>query len=431
MIPPASLTLGTGRMSTPPRAVVRGAEDGRDASGATGAEVGREVDGVEAASVAAILGDPGSDSMGRLVLELEFAALEAGQRHPVEYELFWPKRNGRPLEVASARGVTLVIPGILGRESAHRLVLALAEDGWVVAVAWPPLVDRVREAWEAHDAVGARERGAAVGRVVDRAVRATAAVFGLALPSLVELAPALEGKPVVLVGESLGAILGVGVAASGRIPFDAAVFIAGGGGFCDIVRDTAIRGFVFGARDFDDPEFLAGFAGSCRSDPLRAAERLRGGPVVFISAEEDLIVPTSTQNALWHALGEPPRYRWTGGHLSLFSLSPWTIVPALREVVDAIGPATTAYDRVFGVSRRGSEAAEGPGAGVDGGDGVGGAGSDAGSGGVSGERFGEHPGAGSGESSGESSGVSRGGSSGDASGETRVEPGGGDTAEDW
>jgi len=43
-------------------------------------------------------------------------------------------------------------------------------------------------------------------------------------------------------------------------------------------------------------------------------------------------VPTPSQEALWMALGQPPRYRFDGGHLELFLFAEWNILPAVREV---------------------------------------------------------------------------------------------------
>ena len=357
MIPPEELALGTKRVFQPVRRIERSPAQTDDA-GQPRTPGGEAAPGdapaaaapatrAESEAIASAIGGSSVEDVGRFLLALQLEVLESGQGHPVQHDVFWPMEDGRPVVPDSIRGIGLVIPGILGRESARTLVASLGQDGWIIVVAWPPLVDRVRDAWEAHRASTPRERGRAIGAVVDRTVQATALSFGFALPMLFDATPALQGKPVLLIGESLGAIVGVGVAASGRLPFDAAIFVAGGGGFCDIVRRSAIRGLVFGARDFDDGEFVAGFEEACGSDPLRAAERLRGAPVVVITADDDAIVPASTQSALWRALGEPPRYRWTGGHLSLFSLSPFTIVPTMREVAAAIGPRTRSYERYF------------------------------------------------------------------------------------
>lgn len=67
------------------------------------------------------------------------------------------------------------------------------------------------------------------------------------------------------------------------------------------------------------------------------AARLRDGPIVCVTAEIDRIVPAESQEALWRALGEPPRYRFDGGHLELFLFARWNILPVVREVATKAG----------------------------------------------------------------------------------------------
>jgi hypothetical protein len=72
-----------------------------------------------------------------------------------------------------------------------------------------------------------------------------------------------------------------------------------------------------------------------------------------ITAADDGIVPTSTQEALWTTLGEPPRFLWDGGHFELFWRSESTIVPVARRIADSVGDRSRAaavlYRRVLEV----------------------------------------------------------------------------------
>jgi hypothetical protein len=120
--------------------------------------------------------------------------------------------------------------------------------------------------------------------------------------------------------------------ATGRVECDAAIFVAGGGSLLDVAAESSIRRFLFGDLPIDDPEFRRGFVAASRFDSLAAAGRLRGCPVVCVTAAIDIIVPTPSQEALWMALGQPPRYRFDGGHLELFLFAEWNILPAVREV---------------------------------------------------------------------------------------------------
>ena len=96
-----------------------------------------------------------------------------------------------------------------------------------------------------------------------------------------------------------------------------------------------------------DPEFCSGFRETVKRDPLQSARALCGGPIVVLSATNDKIVPSATQDALWEALGKPPRYTYDGGHLSLFSGALFTIVPVMCEVANTIGTRGVAANALF------------------------------------------------------------------------------------
>ncbi len=233
----------------------------------------------------------------------------------------------------AVRGICVLMPGILGSHSSPTCENRLRGDGWHVVVVAPPLVSAVLRELRAEDAqVDLAERGARVGRAVDSVVARAAEMARDRVAALRTSDAALADKPVIFVGESLGALLGVGVVATGRVECDAAIFVAGGGSLLDVAAESSIRRFLFGDLPIDDPEFRRGFVAASRFDSLAAAGRLRGCPVVCVTAAIDIIVPTPSQEALWMALGQPPRYRFDGGHLELFLFAEWNILPAVREV---------------------------------------------------------------------------------------------------
>ena len=233
------------------------------------------------------------------------------------------------------KGVCVLMPGILGSHSSPTCERNLRGDGWHVVVVAPPLVSAVLAELRGADAgnpADLGDRGARVGRAVDAVVCRAAELARREVETLRSGDGSLARKPVIFVGESLGALLGVGVVATGRIDCDAALFVAGGGSLLDVAAESSIRRILFGDLPIDEPAFRGAFAATSRFDSLAAAERLRGCPVVCVTADIDIIVPTPAQEALWAALGQPPRYRFDGGHLELFVFAEWNIMPAVREV---------------------------------------------------------------------------------------------------
>ncbi|MFM7050948.1 MAG: hypothetical protein ACKOYN_02280 [Planctomycetota bacterium] len=288
----------------------------------------------------------GDDAVAALALEL--SSYGAGERHPVRYEPFVDSRfTDGEAGVAdegegTLRGTCVVVPGVLGSGSAAHIVGPLAREGWAVAVVWPPLVDRVIEAMREGRELSREELGAAVAREVDRTVLDAARVAQLELRWLHARHPELAAKPVLLVGESMGAIAGVGMAASGEVPFDAALFVAGGGGFLDVAASTPIRPVLFGDLPIADGAFVRGFAATSRYDPLVAARSLATAPVAVLTARIDFIVPTACQESLRQALGKPPRFVFERGHIELFTMGGAHVMPVVRELAARVGDRSMA-----------------------------------------------------------------------------------------
>ena len=307
--------------------------------------------------VGAMLDD---DTIGLLMAEAISAKLagsteRGGSPHKIEYGVAVEPRHrrqrsgagGNAKPAVALRGTCIVVPGILGEHSASHLVDALCRDDWAVLVVWPPLVGRAKEAMDATRGQPLAERGTALGSAIDELLGSTADVARYQLVSLQSGFPDLRGKPVLFVGESMGAIAGVGIAATGRIPYDAALFVAGGGGFLDVASQTALRGMLFAGLPIDDQAFIDAFGAACRLDPLCAAASLRGGPIALVTASNDAVVPTATQESLWRALGEPPRFVWEGGHLELFGSGDRTIVPIARRLTEMVGERSRAAEVLY------------------------------------------------------------------------------------
>ena len=284
--------------------------------------------------------------MGILLLQGKFGPYEA--RHPIELGLYGglaetAKGTDRP----PLRGVCIVVPGMLGVHSADALASALVGDHWAIAVVWPPLADRALESMERSQGKPANERGEALARTVDSLLANAARVAQFALIKLHARYPELEGKPVLVVGESMGAMAGIGMVATGQLPFDAALFVAGGGDLIEVTRKSLLRGFLDRDGLLKDDRFAASYREICMLDPMRAASTLRGGPIAVITAGDDAVVPSETQEALWQALGAPPRFVWDAGHFELFWRSESTIVPVARRLADEVGGRSRAVDVLY------------------------------------------------------------------------------------
>jgi len=271
----------------------------------------------------------------------------ARARRPIAVTSYLPEGPARRGALDEIRGTCVIVPGIRGPNSSQHAVGPLLADDWAVVVVWPPVVPRVEDDLARTRGMPDAERGASAAAVVNELIAATAEVAQLRLLQVQLLYGGLRNKPVILVGESMGALAGVGMASTGLVPHDAAVFIAGGGGYLDVARESSIRGFVLEGAPLESEAFRTAFAEACDVDPLRAAPRLVGGPVVFVGAEADAIVPVPTQEALWQALGEPPRYLWSGGHLGLFLRGRETIAPILRAVAAEVAGRSRAAEAVF------------------------------------------------------------------------------------
>jgi hypothetical protein len=264
-------------------------------------------------------------------------------KHPIKIEVDVHPRNAvrggggagfgtvTRLRPDRIRGVAIYVPGVLGNRA--NIAKELAEDNWLVVTVWPPLVDRVLEVFRTSPDIDPFERGVRVAAEVDRSIVEAATLARMQVEVVRGLYPSLHERPRLMVCESMGAIAGVGMAATDSVACDACLLVAGGGGFLDVACESSARRLLFGDLPLDDPRFREGFDSVVAFDPIRAGPRLRGAPLVLITADEDTIVPAALQDSLWRALGEPPRYRWSGGHLELFLRADVSVMPVVREIV--------------------------------------------------------------------------------------------------
>lgn len=104
--------------------------------------------------------------------------------------------------------------------------------------------------------------------------------------------PEIDGSCIAVVGYSLGAFLGLVVAADPAVP--AVVLAAGGELPAGTVFDTLIRRMV---------------------DPAAAIRRLAGRPILMINGRRDRTIRPDQAERLYAAAAEPKEIRWyDGGH---------------------------------------------------------------------------------------------------------------------
>ncbi len=122
----------------------------------------------------------------------------------------------------------------------------------------------------------------------------------------------LDGERTVLVGVSMGAMLGSIVAAvDDRV--DAAALLVGGGSWDLIVRQSQhpvaqrLRETGLG-----DGETLA------RVEPVAFVGHISPRPVLMVNGTQDAIMPVAAAEALHEAAGEPKEVKWyEGGHVGI------------------------------------------------------------------------------------------------------------------
>ena len=230
---------------------------------------------------------------------------------------------------SSMTGICITLPGLNGQPfSAESLV----DAGWEVYELNPPIERVASDVMLATEGMGASVRGVTLSYAIDQMLFVAADVARAQVQQLRQRRPELQNAPILVVGESLGALMMVGLLATGRVPYDAAVLVAGGGSCLDVATNSLLVAGPIPPELLTDPAFQAAYAKTCRLDPLYAAPTLRECPIVFIKATSDMIVPVSAQERLRIALGAPCTFVYEGGHVPLFRDADNTFVPVLKEI---------------------------------------------------------------------------------------------------
>ncbi|MFO8080915.1 MAG: dienelactone hydrolase family protein [Armatimonadota bacterium] len=222
----------------------------------------------------------------------------------------------------------LVLHGLGGDKSQARVIAALLIPHGIAVMAIDAALHGDRreqgvELWDAGPALGERE-GPLMRTVVDnrRAI------------DYIVSRDDIDGDRVVLVGLSMGAILGSVVAAvDDRV--DAAALIVGGG---DWEKILSTSDHPMAAR-FREAGIIDGSA-LAPVDPVNFIGKISPRPVLLINGTEDAIIPRAAAEALHEAAREPVQTVWfEGGHVGLtpdviFGFVDWTAQQFAEDETD-------------------------------------------------------------------------------------------------
>ncbi len=226
---------------------------------------------------------------------------------------------------ARPRGLAIYLASIMliSREE-QAFIRCLQRRGWNVVAITPAVnlfaKERRGEEWNAYQLA---QQAGMMAREIDNGLAETAYATEAVLAYLESSEPAYLRGPRIVVGASAGALATPAVIKRlGGI--DAAVYIGGGAHLPEIVLESSMR--IYRPRikgkvaDRNDSLSRLKELALKRSqmDPLKVAPALPPIPTLLLTAEFDRVVPSSTGELLYEALGRPERWRYPLGHIALF-----------------------------------------------------------------------------------------------------------------
>ncbi len=157
--------------------------------------------------------------------------------------------------------------------------------------------------------------------------------------------PVLRGKPIAVVGFSMGAILAPTVAARLGDQVAGVALIGGGADLLGIVTESPVIWWLGGISSLRSKLGSTRFAEIDREyresvvlDPYTTVVGLRNTPVLMVHAAWDSIVPAKYGDLLWERAGRPERWIFSGGHIPLF----WNIDRYSLQIADWMDGAVAA-----------------------------------------------------------------------------------------
>ncbi|MFG0282956.1 MAG: alpha/beta hydrolase [Phycisphaerales bacterium JB039] len=245
------------------------------------------------------------------------------------------------------RGVVLLLPGMFGtpRPVVDAAVEQLRSAGWgVVRMMSHPSRFTERFVVVADPADGVEDDAAVIARELGERVAEAAYASRAAMDEAVRRFPWMGEGPLVALGMSGGAMILSTVVALEPERYDAAVAIAGGADYLEILRKSNYSDWigavdvslVAGATPADARALREAYLARAPLDSYHTARFLRDIPTLMIHGTRDLAVPAHTGDLLWERAGQPERWTRAMGHEMLFL----RLAMRVGDVIDWINTAT-------------------------------------------------------------------------------------------
>jgi surfactin synthase thioesterase subunit len=249
------------------------------------------------------------------------------------------QRNSERAELRTIDDELRTLPGTLGNRPEHARARELARRRERVVASLRALEkSEALRSFEICDASQADEVGTTIAREIDESLASNAYCAQALVEYICSAFPQLDGKPLVLLGFSAGALAAPTAAVRLQelgVPVSAMVLVGGGADLFSVatkseltdggirLRCTRGEGAPQEPGEATAQAVHDAYLRASQLDPLKLAPRLAHVPTLMLHASWDTWVPASTGDALWEALGKPDR--WTlmlGGHGMLFYLLP-------------------------------------------------------------------------------------------------------------
>jgi|GEM_PF-3476323 len=297
-------------------------------------------------------------------LKVRSSVLTSTADFRIRFRVWWPERTASSPPI---KGLVLHQWGLNGYRFEAPLINALQAKGWVVLThdgfTWirpsgvripsgdPLMSDRDRmgsapgsigvfvpkesdtpqyrlDSTAAAVEVGILGAGALAAFEFDDAIGQYALAHAAALTFVQTSAKELAGKPLVVVGCSLGSLMTPALLTKLTLPVAACVMVGSGGNLLQITGSRWEDYFYSRART-GRPHALSvpaskrialrkAYLQAATLDPLTCADALRKQPLLMIHAAWDRIVDASLGDQLWEAAGRPERWVANKGHIRLF-----------------------------------------------------------------------------------------------------------------
>lgn len=253
---------------------------------------------------------------------------------------------------APVKGLAIVLSPLTNQNYLQPVIDELQSRGWALLVQRRIVFALTEPGQSTTDMPSSNShidpRPQAMARVLDANLADQAYAIEAALAHWRRIYPEVlkPETPTVLVGFSLGAIVGVTTAARMRDQLDAAVFVGGGALAGPVLVSSQVFRNPDGTLTYDIPEqrmpaFELDYLAASRLDSYSTAPWLKDLAVLQVDGATDGTVKPRYANILWERLGRPERWTIDGGHAWLF-LTMDQLAPDIVDWVERAAPPASA-----------------------------------------------------------------------------------------